>query len=39
MKRVYWARCFPFEKNIGLFESFNHDEKKLFLKHLKRNII
>ena len=30
MKRVYWVRCFPFEKNIGLFESLNHDEKVVF---------
>ena len=39
-----WKECivkdiFHLRKNIGLFESFNRDEKKLFLKHLKRNII
>lgn len=38
MKKVYWPDVFHLRKNIGLFESFNHD-KKLFLKHLKQNII
>lgn len=30
MKKVYWPDVFHLRKNIGLFESFNHDEKSCF---------